>query len=886
MVYGAPVQAPRTTLIPTQRSTPAPESRAVRGELVEQVQATARQGRSVLLVSAPGMGATFLARKAVEGLVSSGRPGDAFVLQGSPAVGESALAPLATLFGVDLAGAADDAAAAREIAQALTARADVGRAAPVVRVEDLHLLDTATSRMLAWMARQRTITLVATARPSTARLSPWRELWKDGCVQRVDVQPFDRTETADYLVQTLGGPVSADLVMRVWQLTRGSVFLVHELVTHEVDAGRMVSSGGAWQWIGSVQPGPRLLDVVHGGLEQVGPRERRALEVTALAGAVGLDVLGELGASDPVAGLLLDGVLELVPEAEGMGRLVPVVRWRAPIAAAAVRELVPWPQRQEHLRALGRTSYDPDLAGEGIIQWATWSLECGERVAVSRLRAAAELAAHGGVHESVVRLTTVGLDAVTDMETLDRVRLLRTRSSALAFQGVADLARVDLEAALRELTRAEVKDGDWSEHRVDLARRLANLELVYADSVDAAVAAIDVATADLARLEGVPAAVEGRRELAAERLVMLGYGGRFTEQLSPATEMLLAGKSGDVARFPLVTPVMLGLGQAGQFAVARAVDMRYAAVVGAAGRVYPWARAELLGWRTLLAVWAGELSSAREHLAQIRSGAGLLRMDRCLDHLAEGMVAAADGRWSVARNELRTANARSPLRDDGSLTALTLAYEALASAAVGDAPATRDLIERIRRTPLRRARAMQAEIRLVLLDAAAWSHAPDLEAQAVALASWAASQGMHRVEAESLHRAIRARSQRGALPGSSTTDTARALGRLRELTAGIGSERALAMLDHAEAMVSGDAPLVLARAAALGNVGLWLPSASQKVELTRREREIAGLAAAGLSSKVIAERLFLSVRTVDSHLARVFAKLGLHSRAELAQHLG
>ena len=57
------------------------------------------------------------------------------------------------------------------------------------------------------------------------------------------------------------------------------------------------------------------------------------------------------------------------------------------------------------------------------------------------------------------------------------------------------------------------------------------------------------------------------------------------------------------------------------------------------------------------------------------------------------------------------------------------------------------------------------------------------------------------------------------------------------------------------------------------------------VPLTNREREIAELAADGLPSRVIAERLYVSVRTVDNHPARIYAKLGVSSRAELARIL-
>ncbi len=46
------------------------------------------------------------------------------------------------------------------------------------------------------------------------------------------------------------------------------------------------------------------------------------------------------------------------------------------------------------------------------------------------------------------------------------------------------------------------------------------------------------------------------------------------------------------------------------------------------------------------------------------------------------------------------------------------------------------------------------------------------------------------------------------------------------------------------------------------------------------------MVAQGLSNRVIAERLYLSRRTVESHLYRVFPKLGVSSRAQLVSVLG
>ncbi|ETK36707.1 helix-turn-helix transcriptional regulator [Microbispora sp. ATCC PTA-5024] len=55
--------------------------------------------------------------------------------------------------------------------------------------------------------------------------------------------------------------------------------------------------------------------------------------------------------------------------------------------------------------------------------------------------------------------------------------------------------------------------------------------------------------------------------------------------------------------------------------------------------------------------------------------------------------------------------------------------------------------------------------------------------------------------------------------------------------------------------------------------------------LTTRERQIADLAADGLTNQQIAERLYLSPKTVEAHLSRTFAKLGVQSRVTLSQHL-
>ncbi|MGW8761278.1 response regulator transcription factor [Streptomyces sp. NPDC055815] len=52
--------------------------------------------------------------------------------------------------------------------------------------------------------------------------------------------------------------------------------------------------------------------------------------------------------------------------------------------------------------------------------------------------------------------------------------------------------------------------------------------------------------------------------------------------------------------------------------------------------------------------------------------------------------------------------------------------------------------------------------------------------------------------------------------------------------------------------------------------------------LTPREREISALVAEGLTNQAVADRLCLSPRTVESHVARVYRKTGVETRAGLA----
>lgn len=160
-------------------------------------------------------------------------------------------------------------------------------------------------------------------------------------------------------------------------------------------------------------------------------------------------------------------------------------------------------------------------------------------------------------------------------------------------------------------------------------------------------------------------------------------------------------------------------------------------------------------------------------------------------------------------------------------------------------------------------------------------------------------------------------------------ESRQAAARLKELAALTDSASCAARASHAAATVEGDADQLEAAAQGLEQVGMWLLAAEayaaaavayarsgrrrasacrrrvtdlltrcegarppslmledQPTPLTPREREVVTMAASGLSSKTIAERLVISVRTVNNLIQHAYVKLGVHNRNEAASALG
>jgi DNA-binding CsgD family transcriptional regulator len=143
-----------------------------------------------------------------------------------------------------------------------------------------------------------------------------------------------------------------------------------------------------------------------------------------------------------------------------------------------------------------------------------------------------------------------------------------------------------------------------------------------------------------------------------------------------------------------------------------------------------------------------------------------------------------------------------------------------------------------------------------------------------------AEQGDHRGAEESLARALDA--QEGLPMPVERARTLLALGRLHRTQR--RRKAARRVLEEArEILVAAGSPLWRARVEdELARLGR---PASDSTALSPSEERVAVLAGQGLTNRQVAARLSISQKTVEAHLARAYAKLGIHSRAELGARM-
>ncbi len=358
---------------------------------------------------------------------------------------------------------------------------------------------------------------------------------------------------------------------------------------------------------------------------------------------------------------------------------------------------------------------------------------------------------------------------------------------------------------------------------------------------------------------GMPIVTQGPRELVVKHRL---WGGDLPGARTLLEETRAAAARSGLASKELQYLYDLGLVEcaAGNLdeadrAVARAVE-------AALDADDVWSERLLLYARSLVDAWAGRADEARAAATRLIDETGSLGMDKAVPRGLSvlGLLALSEGDVEGGARDLAEAARRREemgIRHPGAEPELADAVEALAVA--GELDAATDLMGRLQRE----ADAVDSP----------WPLAAATRARGALLLA----RGDAAEAATLLHDAVADFDRLGFRP-----DAARA--RLLEgraiLRDGRRSQAAEVLASARDGFAAIGAPLWEARAfEELERVSPGRASG----DLTPTEGRIAALVAEGLKNREIAERLFLSVATVEAHLTRIYRKLGIRSRSDLTR---
>ncbi|HYR15098.1 MAG TPA: AAA family ATPase, partial [Mycobacterium sp.] len=132
----------------------------------------------------------------------------------------------------------------------------------VVGVDDAHLLDDLSTFVLHQIVRRRVAKVLLTIRDGEPISLGLQEIWTEGRIERLDVQPLSRDKTAMLVSARLGGALDPDAARRLWTLTQGNVLYLVNIVEQEIGAGRLAQQHGYWRWIGEPAVPPGLVELI------------------------------------------------------------------------------------------------------------------------------------------------------------------------------------------------------------------------------------------------------------------------------------------------------------------------------------------------------------------------------------------------------------------------------------------------------------------------------------------------------------------------------------------------------------------------------------------------------------------------------------------------
>jgi DNA-binding CsgD family transcriptional regulator len=855
-----------------------------------------------MLLGNAGVGKTRLARHVA--LEASGMGCPTFAVRASrsaTAIPLAAMVPLFTELGLDQRDSSGLLTATLTALEAVRSASNSERV--VIVVDDAQHIDEASAALLDQLLGRAGTYIVLTARTRADDEGVLFDLGIADEIIRLQVEPLDSAEISALASLALGGPVARGTLEEIARASGGNVLLLRELLSGALESGAIVEIRGMWRLSGSLLGSVRLRDLIDQRLKGLGEEDRGALELVALAEPISLSMLTTLVSLVSVETL---EARELVVSSAD-GRKSPGsssldntdVRLAHPLYGEVMRAHLSPVRKARLCRALADAAdgfeLDDDL---DLLRVAMWRLDGGGEASPERTVAALRVAFRS---EDYLLASRLGRVAWRDDRSASVAVLLADSLEASAETDEA-------EAVLREALSG-ARDED---ERTRLTIRLASSLFVggvRAEEGEAMLAelgnrvtdpsvrrSIDSQRGDHLLLRGFAAraiavdepllAITGDHPFAQSSRdygVALALAGRTTEAIRHVESALsarrdLEDKEQLVSASVFLVARSLALAEAGRLEeAASSASLGYSLSVDRRNKDgQAWFSAVL----ALTQCTQGKLHEA-DHM--FRESAMLYQE---LNHpgrrWALGGIALAAGQLG----DRDTAGEAIAELDSAAPTAVRLMDvhvirgRAWASVAAGELARGRDLFNEAAALGEQwgqHASAVAALHDLMRIDANKSIAERILAAQPLVDGSLMDARAAHA-------RAVLSRDPADARRAAEAFEACGAMLIAAECRMLECRQAGAQGLQRQATAAEADAARLLELCGGPRTPGLSGHEAG--AELSSREREVALLAAGGAQSRDIAERLFLSRRTVDNHLQRAYIKLGIKSRAELAARLG
>jgi DNA-binding CsgD family transcriptional regulator len=204
----------------------------------------------------------------------------------------------------------------------------------VVGVDDAQWLDPVSATLVLQLATGGDAFILATIRAGESCPDAVVSLWKDAGAPRLELRGLPDPEIRGLIEAALEGPVEEEMARWILDRSAGNPMYAHELLRGAVSEGSLTWSDGLWRLSGPVSIARTLVEHVEQRIAALPTELRAPLELLALAEPLQVDELAGLTSYDVLADVESEGLVEV---SAGAGE----VRLAHPMYADALRAALP-----------------------------------------------------------------------------------------------------------------------------------------------------------------------------------------------------------------------------------------------------------------------------------------------------------------------------------------------------------------------------------------------------------------------------------------------------------------------------------------------------------------------------------------------------------------